>query len=94
MRVSLGQRDGARPGRMEGQSPLDGEMGHGSLEWRGAATLSLGQRDRSLASRTEEQSPSLQDGGLAHGSPELDRAPWTERRGMALWNGGMQPLSL
>ena len=36
--------------------------------WDGTAPLSIGRRDRSLASRTEEQSPSLQDGGLAHGS--------------------------
>ena len=39
--------------------------------WDGTAPLSIGRRDRSLASRTEEQSPSLQDGGLAHGSPGL-----------------------
>ena len=53
MRVSLGRRDGARPCRMEGQSPLDGEMGHGSLEWRDAATLSVGERGCKGLSRTE-----------------------------------------
>ena len=53
MRISLGQRDGAHPSRMEGQSSLDGEMGHGSLEWRDAATLSVGERGCKGLSRTE-----------------------------------------
>ena len=55
--------------------------------WDGTAPLSIGRRDRSLASRTEEQSPSLQDGGLAHGSPGLTdgaRLPGTKGRRASL----------
>ena len=53
MRVSLRRREGARPCRIEGQSPLDGEMGHGSLERSDAATLSVGEKGCKGLSRME-----------------------------------------